>query len=66
MPIPLGNEILQVPDDAWDILRDCRVFFLKQLVRLLQEAEPALKTGRRHEQLRWGYDHLNRGNLPEG
>ncbi|HSN64119.1 MAG TPA: DUF1631 family protein [Azonexus sp.] len=39
MPIPLGNEILQVPDDAWDILRDCRVFFLKQLVRLLQEAE---------------------------
>ncbi|HYO28050.1 MAG TPA: DUF1631 family protein, partial [Azonexus sp.] len=39
MPIPVGNEILQVPDDAWDILRDCRVFFLKQLVRLLQEAE---------------------------
>ena len=39
MPIPVGNEILQVPDDAWDILRDCRVFFLKQLVRLLQEAD---------------------------
>lgn len=38
---PSGNkEILQVPDDAWDILRDCRVFFLKQVVRLLQEAEP--------------------------
>lgn len=36
----VNNEILRVPDDAWDILRDCRVFFLKQLVRLLQEAEP--------------------------
>ena len=36
----VNNEILQVPDDAWDILRDCRVFFLKQVVRLLQEAEP--------------------------
>ena len=40
MPPPVDNEILQVPDDAWEILRDCRVFFLKQLVRLLQEAEP--------------------------
>ena len=36
----VNNEILQVPDDAWEILRDCRVFFLKQVVRLLQEAEP--------------------------
>ena len=36
----VNNEILQVPDDAWDIVRDCRVFFLKQVVRLLQEAEP--------------------------
>lgn len=34
------KEILQVPHDAWDILRDCRAFFLKQVVRLLQEAEP--------------------------
>jgi Protein of unknown function (DUF1631) len=39
MPSPNNNEILQVPDDAWGILRDCRVFFLKQLVRLLQEAD---------------------------
>jgi len=36
---PVNNEILQVPEDAWEILRDCRVFFLKQLVRLLQEAD---------------------------
>jgi hypothetical protein len=36
---PVSNEILKVPDDAWEIVRDCRVFFLKQLVRLLQEAE---------------------------
>ena len=36
----VNNDFLQVPDDAWDILRDCRVFFLKQVVRLLQEAEP--------------------------
>ena len=28
-----------MPDDAWEILRDCRAFFLKQLVRLLQEAD---------------------------
>ncbi len=39
MPPPINNEILQVPDDAWEILRDCRAFFLKQLVRLLQEAD---------------------------
>ena len=39
MPVPVGNEILQVPDNAWESVRDCRVFFLKQLVRLLQEAE---------------------------
>lgn len=36
---PVNNEILQVPEDAWEILRDCRVFFLKQIVRLLQEAD---------------------------
>ena len=40
MAPPVSNEILQAPDDAWEILRDCRVFFLKQLARLLQEAEP--------------------------
>jgi hypothetical protein len=40
MPAPVSNEIPQVPGDAWEILRDCRVFYLKQLVRLLQEAEP--------------------------
>jgi len=40
MPAPVSNEIPQVPDDAWETLRDCRVFYLKQLVRLLQEAEP--------------------------
>ncbi|HEX9195267.1 MAG TPA: DUF1631 family protein [Azonexus sp.] len=39
MPPQVSNEILKVPDDAWEIVRDCRVFFLKQLVRLLQEAE---------------------------
>ncbi len=40
MAPPGNNEILEVPDDAWDILCDCRAFFLKQVVRLLQEAEP--------------------------
>jgi hypothetical protein len=39
MPPQVSNEILKVPDDAWEIVRDCRVFFLKQLVRLLQEVE---------------------------
>ncbi len=39
MSAPVGNETPQVPGDAWEILRDCRVFYLKQLVRLLQEAE---------------------------
>ena len=35
MPAPVSNEIPQVPGDAWETLRDCRVFYLKQLVRLL-------------------------------
>jgi len=39
MPATVSNETPQVPGDAWEILRDCRVFYLKQLVRLLQEAE---------------------------
>ena len=39
MSAPVENDTPQVPGDAWEILRDCRVFFLKQLVRLLQVAE---------------------------
>lgn len=35
-----ASEALQVPDDAWEILRDCRVWFLKQAAKLLREAEP--------------------------
>ena len=34
------NESLQVPDDAWEILRDCRTWFQKQAGQLLREAEP--------------------------
>ena len=34
------KESLQTPDDAWEILRDCRAWFLKQAVQLLREAEP--------------------------
>lgn len=33
------NESLQTPDDAWEILRDCRGWFLKQADKLLREAE---------------------------
>ena len=34
------NESLPTPDDAWEILRDCRAWFLKQADKLLREAEP--------------------------
>ncbi len=34
------KESLPTPDDAWEILRDCRAWFLKQAVQLLREAEP--------------------------
>lgn len=34
------NESLPVPNDAWEILRDCRAWFLKQAGQLLREAEP--------------------------
>lgn len=33
------NESLQTPDDAWEILRDCRGWFLKQADKLLREGE---------------------------
>lgn len=33
------TESLQTPDDAWEILRDCRTWFLKQAEKLLREAE---------------------------
>ena len=34
-----GSEALPTPDDAWEILRDCRGWFLKQADKLLREAE---------------------------
>ena len=40
MPLAADDETLQVPDDAWEILRDCRAWFLKQAGQLLKEAEP--------------------------
>ena len=40
MPLAAGDETLQVPDDAWEILRDCRAWFLKQAGQLLREADP--------------------------
>ncbi len=40
MSLNAATEALPVPDDAFEILRDCRVFFQKQLVRLLHECEP--------------------------
>ncbi len=30
------KESLQTPDDAWEILRDCRAWLLKQAVQLLR------------------------------
>lgn len=33
------TESLQTPDDAWEILRDCRAWFLKQAEKLLRDAE---------------------------
>ena len=35
-----GSEALQVPADAWEVLRDSRAWFLKQAGQLLREAEP--------------------------
>ncbi|HQU80228.1 MAG TPA: DUF1631 family protein [Azonexus sp.] len=40
MPLATDDEALQVPGDAWEILRDCRAWFLKQAGQLLREAEP--------------------------
>ncbi len=40
MPLAADDETLQVPDDAWEILRDCRAWFLKQAGQLLREADP--------------------------
>lgn len=40
MPSATDDDALQVPGDAWEILRDCRAWFLKQAGQLLREAEP--------------------------
>ena len=40
MPFATDDETLQVPDDAWEILRDCRAWFLRQAGQLLREADP--------------------------
>ena len=44
MPLAADDETLQVPDDAWEILRDCRAWFLKQAGQLLKEAELVSET----------------------
>ena len=40
MPFAADDATLQVPDDAWEILRNCRAWFLKQAGQLLREADP--------------------------
>ncbi len=39
------SESLQTPDDAWEILRDCRSWFLRQADKLLREAEALPEDG---------------------